>query len=250
METKEILKVNKDGWENAAERFFGRTALPELGPLAPTEEDLNLFGDVRDKKVLDIGCGSGHSLQYMGNRGASELWGLDLTTKQIETASQLLEAQSVPVNLYESPMEENPGLPQEYFDIAYSIYALGWTVDLERTLANICSYLKPGGTFVFSWEHPMHDRVKREGSSFIVEKSYLEEGPEYNEAWNHEVIIYHRKLTTYINTLIKVGLVIDRVIDDVVLPDIVPEGNHRRWYSVDKAKLIPATFIIKASKRE
>ncbi len=245
-----MLQINKDGWEKSAERFFGRTALPEFGPLAPTEDDLNLFGKIQGKKVLDIGCGSGHSLQYMGNKGAEELWGIDLTTKQIETATELLREQQVKVNLFESPMEENPGLPTNYFDIAYSIYALGWTVDLERTLANIHSYLKPGGIFIFSWEHPMHDRMKREDSKFVLEKSYLIEGPEFNEAWNRSVIIYHRKLTTYINTLIGVGFEIEKVIDDVALPDVVPEDNHLRWYSVEKAKLLPTTFIIKAKKKK
>ena len=245
-----MLQINKEGWEKSATRFFGRTALPELGPLAPTEDDLNLFGEIEDKVVLDIGCGSGHSLQYMGNRGASELWGIDLTTKQIETATELLAKQQAKLNLIESPMEENPGLPTNYFDIAYSVYALGWTVDLEKTLANIHSYLKPSGIFIFSWEHPMHDRLRREDSKFVLEKSYLNEGPEYNEAWNHSVIIYHRKLTTYINTLIKVGFEIERVIDDVVLPEVVPEGNDLRWYSVEKAKLVPATFIIKATKKK
>ncbi|MEN2766984.1 class I SAM-dependent methyltransferase [Ornithinibacillus xuwenensis] len=249
MDTKEMLEMNKGSWEINAERFFGRTALPEFGPLAPNEEDLHLFGDVSDKKVLDIGCGSGHSLQYMGGRGAKELWGLDLTTKQIETANELLQTQVVPVNLFESAMEDNPGLPMNYFDIAYSIYALGWTVDLDKTLSNIHQYLKPGGILIFSWEHPLHDRVKRVDSTYYVDKSYLNEGPEYNEAWHHEVIIYHRKLSTYITALIRAGFEVENVIDEVVLPDKVPDGDERRWYSVDKARLIPATFIMKARKK-
>ena len=65
-------------------------------------------------------------------------------------------------------MEENPGLPLEYFDIVYSIYALGWTVDLQKTLSHIHSYLKPGGIFIFSWEHPIHDRLTYENSSFTL----------------------------------------------------------------------------------
>ena len=87
MNTTEILKINKEGWEKSAERFFGRAALPDYGPFALSETELNLFGPLTGKRVLDIGCGSGHSLQYMGNEGAEELWGLDLTTKQIEIAT-------------------------------------------------------------------------------------------------------------------------------------------------------------------
>ncbi|WP_197480289.1 class I SAM-dependent methyltransferase [Fictibacillus phosphorivorans] len=248
MEATEILKMNKQRWEISAERFFGRTALPEYGPFALTEAQLKLFGSICGKKVLDIGCGSGHSLQYMGKEEARELWGLDLCTKQIETARKVLKDQQAEVKLVESPMEENPGLPIGYFDIVYSIYALGWTTDLSRTFSHIYDYLKPGGTFVFSWEHPLHDRLKFEESSFTFNKSYVIEGPEYNEGWQNLAVIHHRKLSTYINTLIEAGFMIEKVIDDVCLPDEQSE-NPAKWYSTQKANLVPATFIIKASKK-
>jgi len=38
-----------------------------------TEDELKLFGDVSGKKMLDIGCGSGHSLKYHGDNNADEL---------------------------------------------------------------------------------------------------------------------------------------------------------------------------------
>ncbi|WP_019119860.1 class I SAM-dependent methyltransferase [Brevibacillus massiliensis] len=64
----QFLQVNKQTWNQEAHRFFGRTPLPDYGPFAPGEEELRLLGDVENKKVLDIGCGSGHSLQYMASR--------------------------------------------------------------------------------------------------------------------------------------------------------------------------------------
>jgi SAM-dependent methyltransferase len=249
MDVNQMLTINKNGWEKSAERFFGRAALPEYGPFSAKEDTLRLFGEISGKKVLDIGCGSGHSLLYMSDNGAAELWGIDLSSKQIETASKVLGTPSSPIRLFESPMEENPGLPSNYFDIVYSIYALGWTIDLHRTLSNIQSYLKPGGTFIFSWEHPMHDRLTYEDASFVFKKSYIEEGPELNEAWHNEVVIYHRKLSTYINSLIEAGFIIEKIIDDVVLPD-ASSDDAAKWYSTQKASLVPATFIIKAMKRK
>jgi len=249
MESTNILSINKSSWEKSAKRFYGRSALPEYGPLAPSEDQLHLFGDLTGKKVLDIGCGSGHSLVYMNHQGAEELWGLDLTTKQIETAERVIGKQKAKATLFESPMEENPGLPSNYFDIVYSIYALGWTVDLKQTLENIHGYLKPGGTFIFSWEHPLHDRITYEESGYHLKKSYIEEGPEYNEAWTDSVVIHHRKMSTYINTLTEVGFMIEKVIEDVVLPEN-EKDDQRKWYSTQKAKLVPATFIVKVTKKE
>lgn len=184
----------------------------------------------------------------MAKQGAAELWGLDLSNKQIETARNLLISQQEKVTLYESPMEVNPGLPSNYFDIVYSIYALGWTTNLKTTFSNIHSYLKPGGVFIFSWEHPLHDRLTYEHPSFMFSKSYTVEGPEYNEAWQNNAVIYHRKLSTYINTLIETGFTIEKVIDEVSIPEEHSE-NPSKWYSTQKANLVPSTLIIKASKR-
>lgn len=46
-------------------------------------------------------------------------------------------------------MEENPGIPENYFDIVYSIYAFGWTIDLEKSILLVSRYLKKRGIFVF-----------------------------------------------------------------------------------------------------
>ncbi|SES25483.1 Methyltransferase domain-containing protein [Gracilibacillus ureilyticus] len=248
MEVNEILQMNKESWEKSAERFFGRAALPEYGPLAPREDQLNLLGNISNKTVLDIGCGSGHSLKYMAINGARELWGLDLSTKQIETATSLLHDQPVPVSLFESAMEEDPGLPENYFDIVYSVYAIGWTWDLKQTFSNISCYLKKDGIFIFSWEHPIHDRLSYKDSEYIFQKSYVKEGPELNEAWNNTAVTYQRKFSTYINTLIETGFSVEKIIDDVVLPESITD-DPAKWYSAQKAQLVPATFIVKAKKR-
>ena len=138
----DFLEINKNCWDNIAQQFFAITALPEYGPFIKSETELNLFGDVSDKKVLEIGCGSGHSLEYMAERGAEELWGIDISSTQIETAKDYLSKKSYNAHLYCSPMELEADIPKNYFDIVYSIYALGWTTDLKQTLKNIFSYLK------------------------------------------------------------------------------------------------------------
>jgi ubiquinone/menaquinone biosynthesis C-methylase UbiE len=247
---EEFISANKASWDEVAHRFFGRTALPAYGPFAPNEATLDLFGDLSRAKVLDVGCGSGHSLLYMASRGASELWGLDLSDTQIKTARSVLES-NIPavIRLFQSPMEQNPGLPHNYFDVVYSIYAIGWTVDLSQTLRNVFTYLKPGGTFIFSWEHPLHNRIQLVENAFVLSKSYHEEGLYQSEAWNDRTAIMNQiKLSTYINELIKAGFQIEKVIEDAFIPGEAERGASSRWYSVEKAELIPATFIIKTNK--
>lgn len=247
MNTK-TLEINKTSWEKSANRFYGRNPLPEYGPMAPREEHLNLLGEVKDLKVLDIGFGSGHSLQYMANRGAGELWGIDLSDNQLSAAKELLKDYGSSVKLFQSPMETNPGLPSNYFEIVYSIFALGWTTDLDKTLSNIYSYLKAGGIFVFSWEHPLHSRVKHEDGKYLFNKSYQEEGPYDHDFWDTQAIMQQFKVSTYINRLVKAGFKIEEVIEEVYLEEEDVQRHVNRWYSFEKAQLIPTTLIIKCSK--
>ncbi|WP_430786620.1 class I SAM-dependent methyltransferase [Virgibacillus flavescens] len=240
------LTINKKSWNEAAHQFYGRNPLPEYGPLAPTEDEVNLLGDVTNQNVLDIGCGSGHSLKYMSDRNAGELYGLDLSSKQIEAAKLLLENSRKPAKLFESPMEVNPGIPENYFDVVYSIFALGWATDLDKTLENVSSYLKKDGIFIFSWEHPLHSRVS---SDLSLAKSYHEEGPYEHEAWDTPAIMQQYKLSTYINALISHGLTIEKVIEDVRLTEDDVHRHANRWYSYKKAQSVPATMIIKCRKR-
>jgi SAM-dependent methyltransferase len=244
----DTLKINKQSWDAVANRFYGRNPLPEYGPMAPSEDDLNLFGDVSHLKVLDIGCGSGHSLQYMLTRNVAETWGIDLSKKQIEAASELLKDSGQVANLFEAPMEEDPGLPQNYFDIVYSIYALGWTTDLHKTIENVHRYLKKDGVFIFSWEHPLHSRVRYENDMLTMHKSYHEEGPYDHEAWDHPAIMQQYRLSTYLNILIEKGFKIERVVEDVCLSEEDTKRHANRWYSTEKATFIPTTMIIKSRK--
>lgn len=245
---EQYLESNKKSWDETAPRFFGRTALPVYGPFLPTEDELHLFGDMTDKRVLEIGCGSGHSLQYMAAQGAVGLWGIDLSDTQINTARELLQEHEDKLHLFQGAMENNPGVPSEYFDVVYSIYALGWTVDLGRTLRNVYSYLKPGGTFIFSWEHPLHSRVSQHGDQLVISKSYHDEGLQQCEPWDIPAIMNQMKLGTYVNELVQAGFRIERVVEDVVIQEEKRSGDPAVWYTPMKAALIPPAFIIKCTK--
>lgn len=125
--------------------------------------------------MLDIGCGSGHSLKWCGDKGASELWGLDISTKQIKNAEQFLKRNGYTPKLLNSSMESDCGIPKDYFDIVYSIYAIGWTTDLQETFNHIASYLKRDGIFIFSWDHPFMHCVDYKEDKIVFEGSYLNE---------------------------------------------------------------------------
>lgn len=249
---EEMLHINQDAWNHVASRFYGVTALPTYGPLVPTEDELQLLGEVQRKRVLEIGCGSGHSLVYLATQGARELWGLDLSSTQLEVARRLHQEQGLTSHLFCSPMEENPGLPENYFDLIFSIYALGWTVDLSQTLSLIASYLAPGGHFLFSWEHPMYRCFTYQNGHFVLDRSYHNEAPYISPRWadGKPTVFHPRKVSTYVNAIIEAGLLIEKLVEPTANLEQVTaaEMSPEQWYSLPRALLVPTTMILKARK--
>lgn len=247
----EILKQNRKSWNTVAGHFNGVDALPNYGPFTQSEEELRLLDSIEGKKVLDIGCGSGHSLLYMNRQGAKDIWGVDLSDKQIERATEMLSG--LDAQLYCAAMEEDIGLPEAYFDIVYSIYAIGWTVDLDRTFELIYSYLRPGGTFIFSWDHPVCVHLKSEDGFVSLNGSYQDESSVHYANFKGEdtpMTIPKRKFSTYLNALVNVGFMIEQVVEPDVpqeLKDTEAEMSDR-YYSLYKAQKFPTSFIIKVRK--
>jgi SAM-dependent methyltransferase len=251
---EEILSINQKGWDKVAPMFHGGTALPKYGPLAATENELNLIPDLSGKTALELGCGNGHTLCYLWeNKNASELWGLDISEEQIRFTKELLKEKNIPAKLLLASMDESPGIPENYFDLVVSIYSLGWTPDLFRTLSLVHSYLKPGGVFIFSWEHPVYHCLQYDADlgKYVFEGSYVKEGPEVHPSWKGvEIVINSRKLSTYLNGLVQSGLLLEQLIESEPNLDLAREQDFapENWYSVPRAQLIPTTMIVRACK--
>ena len=255
MENKNIIENNKTYWNVNADLWFGTTALPEYGVKFATEDDLHLFGDVSGKKMLEICCGSGHSLKYHADRNAAELWGVDLSHKQIENAKVYLEENGYTARFICAPMESDLNIPTNYFDYVYSIYGIGWTTDLQGTFNKIASYLKKDGIFIFSWHHTLNycvawscDQRKDiiENNQMIFNKSYFDESYFKMPVHDSEIVLCNRKISTYINALARAGFVIEQMIEETdkeTIESVEDDGDKAR-----KARMLPISVCFKARK--
>lgn len=244
------LEQNSNWWAGVSEAEMEKcSSLPEYGLFTPTEDTLCLLGDMRGKTVLEIACGSGKSLIWMDEKGAKELWGLDISASEIKRAKHRLKENGKKANLFVSPMELNPGLPHGYFDLVFSGYGIGWSLDLDKTIIHIAEYLKPGGRFVFTWDNPLMQCIVSKDGKHIFSKSYV---AERGIRISHEGGTLHMrnwKLSTYLNCLACHGFLIEQVVEESVYDEdeanVFQEG---KFYSADRAKLMNPTFIVKARK--
>jgi len=251
IDSERALATNRAGWDRVAPKFHGGTALPEYGPLAPLEDTLRMLDPIPGMCVLELGCGSGHSLRYLAERGAREVWGLDLSPVQIAFAEETLRPADARCHLLQSPMEVNPGIPGSHFDLVFSIYGMGWTTDLRATLELVADYLRPGGCFVVSGEHPAYGCLEWDGRQYVVSKPYSAEGPSEHASWKGvPIVTQHRTIGTWVAAIVAAGLQIEALVEGEFNPDAANEAHAdpARWYSVARASLMPTTFILKARK--
>lgn len=244
-----VRETNRQYWDGAADNWFGVTALPEYGVLCVTEDELHLFGDVTGKRMLEICCGSGHSLVYQAQQGAGELWGLDISESQLRNAKRYLASNGVTARLICAPMEDECGIPAGYFDFVYSIYGLGWTTDLPHTFRRLASYLKPGGTLIFSWNHPLFGRVgcvQTEDGKLVVQKSYFDQSDTRLQLDDGEMLLRNYRLSDYLNALADAGFVLEKLVEQTDRATLAATGELTD--KMRQAQMFPLSFIVKARK--
>ncbi|MFH1601901.1 MAG: class I SAM-dependent methyltransferase [Candidatus Shapirobacteria bacterium] len=246
-----IISENQKTWDKVADLFVNASALPVWGPFG-IGDDLNLIPEIESKTFLEIGCGSGRSIKYLTERGAKKVYGLDVSAKQIEatTAHNQKEIKQGKVELIQGPMEEKIDI--DPVDFVFSIYAIGWTPEPEKTLKNIYSYLKPGGLFVWSWDHTFFTNVQYEDKKFIVVYGYHKENSLAIKNWKKEgatANITYRKTSTWFKLLRNAGFEIAGYHEPK--PKNLSRGHNdpTRHYSIQKAKKVPCSFIFVCKKK-
>lgn len=242
----DFLELNRKGWNGIASKNWGGTHLPDWGVYMATEERLHLLDDLTGKKVLEIACGDGQSLLYCSRRNAKELWGVDISEKQMAKARQRMQSEEIDAKLFLSPMEVNPGIPEHYFDLVYSIYGIGWTQDLDKTISLIAKYLKTNGIFIFSWDNPILPCIENSNGQYVLKYSYLDELMVQKKMREETVVRTNWKLATYINTLAKYGFKVECLIEDSA--KAVETIYTEDYYSEHKAQYMNHSFVLKARK--
>lgn len=252
MNNNEFIKINKNGWDNLiiSNKPFSNTILPEYGPfLKRNEEEIGLLSDVKGAKVLDLGCGAGESLDYLCNKGAIEIWGIDISKQQILKAQNRFP--KFKNNFIVSPMEEEVNIPNDYFDYIISIFSIGYTSDLLKTLKNAYKYLNKNGSMIVSWTHPFYYCLDIADDKVIINNSYFDEKSQIITKGPDRIILAQKNLmiSTIINTANEAGFYVESLLEEeTVLKDDV-NGYKSNFWRKEKTINCPSTLIYKLKKK-
>lgn len=205
------------------ERFFAKYSEMErskkgLQGAGEWSELQKILPDFTNKMMLDLGCGYGWHCKYAVEHGAESVLGTDISHKMLEIAGRKNQDERIE---YRCAAMEDLEFPAESFDIVLSSLAFHYVEDFGLLVKRIAAWLKQGGELVFSVEHPVFTSYgtqdwyyDKDGTilHFPVDRYYYE-GKRDAVFLGENVIKYHRTLTTYLNTLLQNGFVIQHIIE-------------------------------------
>jgi SAM-dependent methyltransferase len=264
-------------WDRISARYQARaqlsTGAAHYGPWAPDENDLRLLGDVRGRRILELGCGGGQCSIAFARQGATVV-GMDLSGRQLAFARGLAARDGVAVRWEQGDIADLSRFADGSFDVVFSAYAFQYVGPIERCLAGVSRVLRrpdggaqvPGGQFVFSLDHPFRDCFwdeDRDEESMQPARSYFLRGamewkfgplPAVDDERDQQpgspwMRSYHRTVGDWVALLHGVGLQVERLLEPEPVLTAEEETAWAGSYDLEVARLIPQTIIFATRQR-
>ncbi|MFS0880203.1 class I SAM-dependent methyltransferase [Metabacillus niabensis] len=220
------------GLEAAGEWHVLKTLLPEL----------------KNKSVLDLGCGFGWHCRYAREQQASSVIGVDISEKMLQKAREKTDDPAI--SYIQMPIEEID-FSNGQFDVVLSSLAFHYIQSFREVCKKVYDSLKPEGSFVFSVEHPIFTS-RDEQDWYYDDKGnrlhwavdhYQSEGIRETTFLTNNVIKYHRTISTYLNDVMKAGFTIGAVEEPIpseemlnTIPDMKDELRRPMFLMISAKK--------------
>jgi len=114
------------------------------------------LGNLKNKKVLDVGCGGGTDILFYEKLGA-DVYGIDPSKFMVNAAKKIIKQ---PNKIKIGGAEKIP-FDKNFFDIVAGRFSLHYIKDLDKAYREIARVLKPNGLFVAIVNHPFDDLLRQ-----------------------------------------------------------------------------------------
>ena len=217
-------------------------------PEGVREADARLLGDVRGRRVLELGCGAAAAARWLDGQGAAVV-ALDLSAGMLRHAREASDRSGVRVPLVQADALALP-FGDRVFDIVCTAFgAVPFVADSAAVMREVARVLRPGGAWVFSITHPMRWIFwdEPDESGLIARNSYFDRTPyvELDGSGRPAYVEQHRTLGDRVRELVAAGF----VLRDLVEPEW-PAGHQQVWgqWSPLRGRLFPGTAIFLADR--
>jgi ubiquinone/menaquinone biosynthesis C-methylase UbiE len=194
---------------------------------------LDLCGDVRGQRMLDVGCGEGRFCRMLAERGAT-VTGIDVVTEMARTA----RVRGGASDAYALASADALPFADPSFDLAVSYVTLVDIVAYAAAIRETARVLRPGGRFVVAnlnfvtasqgWQRDAHgnrlyDRIDR----------YAEEFSQVYEWSGMRIVNWHRPLASYMTAFLGAGLILRDFLEPIPQDESLRDNPQtEEWFRV------------------
>lgn len=250
----EIWDKNADLWVKLSKDGYDR-----YGDLLSTPSFFKILLPINNLKGLDVGCGDGQKTNKLASLGANMI-GIDISEQFIKHAKQ----ESGHQVQYFVKDAANLSLESNQFDFAVAFNSLMGIPNLKKTLEEVYRVLKSGGFFQFSITHPCFWRQiltwsydKKGEKTGLMCNDYFSPQKRAIGKWmfdgvddktikqnlKFETPLYKRTLSEWINSISKVGFVIEKSYEPQINKSVVV-----KYPELDGARIVPYFWIVRCRK--
>jgi len=131
-----------------------QTDLVELGPDLDHANHQRLLGNLKGRRVLELGIGGGACTVAMARAGARVI-AVEPSTARLRRTRALADEAEVRVELHQADLADLAFIRADSVDLCVSIYAMAREHDLSRVFRQVHRVLRPDGVFLVSLPHPV-----------------------------------------------------------------------------------------------
>lgn len=241
---------NRKYWDEGADDYQAshRRRLtpgrPAWGVWRIPERRVQALGEVRGRRILELGCGAAQWSIALARGGARPV-GLDNSARQLDHARRLMARAKLKFPLVQASAEQVP-LADESFDIVFCDHGAMSFADPRRTVPECSRLLRPAGLLAFANESPLSFLCSSpDGGPHVarLRRDYFGMG-----RWETEEFVeYHLGYGDWIRLFRQHGFVVEDLIE--LRPAPRATTSYRGW-SHEWSRRWPAENLWKARKEE
>ena len=243
-----MVTDNTAAWDEAASAYLAATTYPttvvHYGADIGSEADFRLLGDLKGKRVLELGCGGGQNAVAFAKQGAISI-GVDLSAELLAHARRLAEREDVRVELRHGDMADLAFVRADSVDLVFSADAFSYVEDLHRVFRQVHRVLRTGSPLVFSLPHPAYQMIDADHPDLplLVRRSYFDREPIEVERFGTVFTEYHHSIAELHTALVRSSFSVDTVLE----PHPAGAGPRSQGWQ-EAARFVPKVLVVRARK--
>lgn len=206
--------MQPDHYDNFAESYSTDNESSLFNAYYERPAMIDLAGDVKERRILDAGCGSGPLAEALLAKGAI-VTGFDSSPAMVELARRRLGADA---ELHVAELGQPLPFADGAFDDVVVSLVLHYLRDWTAPLAELRRVLKPGGRLILSVYHPTVYKVGYPDANYFAVTEFSEEYT-LNDGNTMVLTYWHRPLHAMTDAFTGAGFRISVISEPPFSPD-------------------------------